>query len=475
MESYTISLPSESPSLQTLVDFMRKVAARPVEEDGSFEEVESQLREHIAAVEADLLGRLLLRYDMDVDRIEYQGERYRRKLRAEKEYTSLAGTTKVERTIFVPESGPGRAICPMELRAGIVEGTWTPRAAKAMAETVASVSSREAESLIASFGGMRPSASSLDRLPKKLSAVWEKSRVQHEAELRCLEPVPQDAVTVAVSLDGVQVPMRDGERSEKRSRDDKRPQGPAGYKEVGCGTISYYDLEGERLKTTKYARMPEKNKRQLKEQLLAELRSLCVSCPGLGLVFLSDGAPDHWTFFEEIKQSLDLENATEEEGVWAAVDAFHVLEHLKKALDAYHGEGSTRSKATFEELRVRLLEEPNGPDVILRALRHRRNKSRGGTGKTIDGVIRYIEKHKHLMRYAELREHNLPIGSGVVEAACKTLASERMKRSGMSWRVEGGQAVLTLRSLIQSGRWQSAWEMLAGEYRQDLRPVKSAA
>jgi hypothetical protein len=81
------------------------------------------------------------------------------------------------------------------------------------------------------------------------------------------------------------------------------------------------------------------------------------------------------------------------------------------------------------------------------------------------------------MKYKELLDANLLIGSGVVEAACKTLATERLKRSGMCWGEEGCQAILTLRSLIQSDRWQSGWELMANQYkaRVEARPTKLAA
>ena len=52
------------------------------------------------------------------------------------------------------------------------------------------------------------------------------------------------------------------------------------------------------------------------------------------------------------------------------------------------------------------------------------------------------------MRYTQYRREKLPIGSGVVEAACKTLVTQRLKRAGMRWRMEGGQAILTLRGVI---------------------------
>jgi len=70
------------------------------------------------------------------------------------------------------------------------------------------------------------------------------------------------------------------------------------------------------------------------------------------------------------------------------------------------------------------------------------------------------------MRYAWLNAEHLPIGSGVMEASCKTLVTQRLKRWGMVWRQDGqdGQAILTLRGLAQSDRFDRAWKMLAKTY-----------
>lgn len=65
---------------------------------------------------------------------------------------------------------------------------------------------------------------------------------------------------------------------------------------------------------------------------------------------------------------------------------------------------------------------------------------------------------------------DLPIGSGIIEAACKTLVTQRMKRSGMRWRHEGGQAILTLRSLIQSERFDTAWALVSQTYTKTVVP-----
>jgi len=68
------------------------------------------------------------------------------------------------------------------------------------------------------------------------------------------------------------------------------------------------------------------------------------------------------------------------------------------------------------------------------------------------------------MDYAEYIRNGLPIASGVMEAACKTLVTQRLKQSGMAWTQAGGQPILTLRSLIQSDRWQPAWELLRADF-----------
>jgi hypothetical protein len=80
----------------------------------------------------------------------------------------------------------------------------------------------------------------------------------------------------------------------------------------------------------------------------------------------------------------------------------------------------------------------------------------------------YFREHRHRMRSSDLRAQNLPMGSGVVEAACKTLVSQRLKRSGMRWRMAGGQAILTFRALCQSERFERAWSLLSETYKRSV-------
>ena len=69
----------------------------------------------------------------------------------------------------------------------------------------------------------------------------------------------------------------------------------------------------------------------------------------------------------------------------------------------------------------------------------------------------YFESNKERMRYPEFREQGLFIGSGVIEAGCKTVLG-RLKRSGMFWTVRGANAIIALRCCELSGRFEDYWE-----------------
>lgn len=219
------------------------------------------------AAEGEGLAAELARGDMDLPRLEMGGERYRRVLRSETTDLSAAGPVRVERSLDSTGRVGERALCPLELRTGLIEGYWTPRAAKQAAWAVGHLTPQEAEALFEQWGHRQPSKSSLDRLPKVLSQRWEAGRERFEAALRVQAVVPEQATPVAVSLDGGRVPMRDGERQRKRAQSvaaGKQTRGPAGYQEGGWGTVSFYDAEGQRLSTVRLARMPEAKKVTLK-------------------------------------------------------------------------------------------------------------------------------------------------------------------------------------------------------------------
>jgi hypothetical protein len=76
-----------------------------------------------------------------------------------------------------------------------------------------------------------------------------------------------------------------------------------------------------------------------------------------------------------------------------------------------------------------------------------------GQSKAYRQAYDYLRKHIKHLDYVRYRRNHLPIGSGVTEAACKTVFAQRLKRSGMAWSVEGGQRIVDLRVIHLSGVW----------------------
>src|SRR5207248_8408948 len=139
-------------------------------------------------------------------------------LRSAQTYMTVAGPVSVDRTLYSTREDGDRAVPAMEIRAGIVEEYFTPLAAQHAAWAVAHLTPQEGETMFRRMGAMSPSKSSLDRLPKALSARLEDDRAAFEQRLRSEEKVPKAAHTAGVSLDGVLLPRKDGNAEETRTR-----------------------------------------------------------------------------------------------------------------------------------------------------------------------------------------------------------------------------------------------------------------
>lgn len=461
------------PAAKRLRQFVRKRRQQweAEEEVLDFEIFERELHERVMALERELVAEELTRYDVDAEEVEVEGMVHRQALTSTETYLSSAGPVTVERHLYRPAGRSTRSICPLELRAGIIRGLFTPRAARQATFVMAHLTPREAVTLFEELGGMTPSRSTLDRLPKELSHHWEEQREVWEEALRVAETVPSEATVLAVSLDGVMVPMKDAGRTEKRSQPDKQASGPAGFREVGCGTVVLYDADEERLSTVRYGRMPEYKKNTLCGQLEAECQSILGLRPDLRVVKLADGAEENWRFLDNLDLGLPPHLLAEVEQA-SIVDFCHAADHLKKACDAIWNNNPVKSKAEFERYRTLLKEEDDGVEIVIRSLKYHFSRARGRRREQIEEQLTYFRNQRHRMQYAQYLREGLPIGSGVVEAACKTLATQRMKQSGMSWRQDGGQAILTLRSLVQSNRWEHAWALLRADFCKPVNVVK---
>ena len=84
----------------------------------------------------------------------------------------------------------------------------------------------------------------------------------------------------------------------------------------------------------------------------------------------------------------------------------------------------------------------------------------GKARKEFNTAYNYLRERTRLMRYAAYKRVGIPRGSGVTEAACKTIYTQRLKLSGMRWKKPGGQVILNLRVMLLSGVWDEAYRLV---------------
>ena len=167
------------------------------------------------------------------------------------------------------------------------------------------------------------------------------------------------------------------------------------------------------------------------------------------LVFLSDGE----------RALHDRQGEFLPEDAVCILDLFHVMERLWKAAWCFFDEASEKPEAhEWVEKHLRMLLEGKVRYVIsgLNQMKTKR-ELKGTRRKTIEEVTGYFHRNRDRMKYDAYLAKGYPIGSGVVEGACRHLVKDRLERTGMRWRPEGAQAMLDLRATYLNEDWESFW------------------
>lgn len=163
----------------------------------------------------------------------------------------------------------------------------------------------------------------------------------------------------------------------------------------------------------------------------------------------SEWAKDNWTFLKKYTKRLLL-------------DFYHAREYISKAASAIFGRDKINKKIWEHDFSHNLKHKQGSAGRFIKELEKQRANLAGKNfierDEEIRQVITYYKNHKSKMFYARHIKDNLPIGSGVTEAACKTLVKQRMCISGSRWKDAGASCVLALRTLkLTTGRWQQFW------------------
>lgn len=454
-------------------------------------DIERSIQEHLSAMGRELMTAAMKKADSDAPEVEIDGASWGARGITRGAYCTLFGWITVERSVY-QQAGRGRVAVPMDLRLGIVERAYTPRVARIVTRATAVMTDEEAAELLEEIGTATVSKSTISRVPRAMAARYEQRRPVIEASLRSQESIPSEAVTVQVGLDGVMVPQ-DGEHAKARGRKSEEPEPPRherrygppkvappaksdgtngrSWHEASVGTVAFFDAEGNRLNTIYHARMPEAGKATLVQHLREELMSVIAERPDMNVVFASDGAAPQWSSLQAMAAALPAHFTGHTMNI---VDAFHVAEYLQKAAEAISGVGTSDARiqsATWRET----AKEAGGPKVVLRSMRAQRARvPTAARVKELDAAITYVDRQLKAgrMEYAEAIVRNYPIGTGITEAAAKTVVGTRMKRAGARFSQHGGQAVMLFRTALLSSRFEALHRQLGDTY---AKPVREAA
>lgn len=418
--------------------------------------------------------------DEDAPEVMAHGQRWGNRQMSNGSYTVKFGTFKLKRAGY-QQGGRGKVLFPLDLRLGVVEGRYSPAMVRVMAWTIAEMPAERGAAYLDEIGLGGVSSSTLHRIPLDMSAVYEQDRAEIEAVVRGEWRAPAGTHTVQVGMDGVMVPM-DGEHAKPRGRKTDLPDvprherhygpapvGPAdsdekdgtAYHEASVGTLSCFDAELNHLGTVYSARMPEYRKETLAEGLEAELSAVLEEDAGVQVAFASDGARTHWEHLEGMQERLP-------EGVPSRqlLDFCHGAKYLfdaAKQVEADEGDALALAGGWRSKLRHR----KDGAQIVLRALRYQRDTAkRQAVRDELDTIIDFLSDHHHNRRLAYKQAANdaFPIGTGTTESAAKTMVGVRMKRAGARYDNHGGQTILTFRTALLSGRFDTTMREIIKRY-----------
>jgi hypothetical protein len=343
-------------------------------------------------------------------------------------------------------------IFPLEQRLGIVVGKASAALANRVGQWTALYTQETVLALLHDEHDVTWSVATLRKVAADLSAAL--APLTHQAQVDHVLSLLQKAhdskgthrPILSVGRDGIFVPMRN---------DNK-------YREAATATLAVLDRAGRRLGTVYLGHMPEPGQGTLTQQLTALLTDVLRGWPGPlpRLQYVTDGGHHPNEYFVEVLQNM-LHPRTGQKLQWQwVVDYYHACQYVTKIAEALFGKESQQATAWAAKMRRWLRDKKDGIARVLHsAAAHAwRLEFTPEEQEAYRDAYGYLQKRQGLMDYWTYRRHGLAIGSGITEAACKTLFTQRFKQSGMKWSLEGGQVVVNLRVIWLSQLWSKVFD-----------------
>ena len=349
----------------------------------------------------------------------------------------LFGHFQLERDYYY-HAGKHQGHYPADAALGL-EGGYTPALAKLIClEGADEPTYLKAERHLEQTGGMAVSARQIQRVVQRVGGdaqVWQEREAQ---------PGVCDAPILYVSGDGTGVPMV---AEELKGRRGKQADGTAKTRQVYLGCVFTQHRTDEKGHPVRdYESTTYVSSFKSIDDFGPLLRQEAIR-RGLGsagkVVLLIDGA----TGLENMGRLCF-------KGCVQIVDFFHAMEHAGFVLEALIGKAHPDYKKRLRRWAKRLLK-----DKVQALIKETRQECAGQpAAEAVEQALGYFVRNVNRMQYGTFRAAGYFIGSGVVEAGCKTVVGGRCKQSGMFWSESGAQNILALRCIHGSRRLEDFWK-----------------
>jgi hypothetical protein len=305
----------------------------------------------------------------------------------------------------------------------------TPRFAKILGSKYAQMSAQSVERDLAENHGRQISSHYVQNVFDSLGEVLRHRELEWEY---ALPDIGEDEVVCAsFGRDGTTTPIL-----------------KEGYKETMAGTITLYGKGHKRLTTIYLGCAPEKNKVSFDALFEREVALIKQKYPATKYIGLADGSHENWRVLDPMTTTQIL-------------DFFHAAEYIRIFAESYIKDVIER-RIFQEKYRTIVRDEPHGAITFLEIMKQEIGGIKCAEKREkAQSAITYFENHKDKMAYKIYTDLGYPIGSGVTEAACKTLIKKRLSQSGMRWKKGNVDDILLARGLILTeGRWNQFWDKI---------------
>lgn len=384
--------------------------------------------------------------------LECGGYRRRSQQTANRHIATCFGTITLWRFGYRSWQRGEETVFPLERMLGLVHGT-TPAMLDLIGRTTAAA-------------GMSQQAT-LDAIRQRcgVSMGVKRLRVCVEALAENLEPLRQTS-----QVDRLLELLSDATKSVGNrkpvlcvGRDGITLRHRVGFFEVAtAATISVYDRAGKRLGTIYLAHPPELGQATMDDMITSLLSELLSRWQGPlpRLAYVTDSGSNETNYFRRVLRKMK-HPLTNQRLDWTRVaDFYHVSERVWAMAEALFTNKEKRESAAWARRMLKNLKRKCGASRVLHSAASllSRRKLSATRLENFRTAYRYIQSRTSYLKYHDYQRRHIPIGSGVTEAACKTVFTQRLKLSGQRWSHEGAKRILTLRTILLSGTWESTYQ-----------------